>query len=63
MKAGRIIAKIVAIVVSIAAVVYLVRTYWDTLEKIVDKAVNKVKETKALYDSICPSESDYFADM
>lgn len=62
MKAGRCILKLVATVAAIGAAAYLVATYWETLVDLFYVAVGKIKEKKAQYSCICPSEFDDYAD-
>ena len=62
MKKGCCIAKIIAAVAAVAAVVWLVRTYRDTLEDIFYTVVGKIKEKKAQCAHLFPSEFDDYAD-
>lgn len=62
MKAGRCILKLIAALAAMGAAVYLVTTYWDTLEDIFYTVVGKIKEKKAQYICAAPSEFDDYAD-
>lgn len=59
MKAVRCILKIVAALAAVAAVVCLVRNYWDTIEDLFYTAVGKIKEKKAQRACSCPGASEY----
>ena len=62
MKAVRCVLKLAAALAAIAAAVYLVKTYWDTVEDIFYTVVGKIKEKKAQYVCAVPSEFDDYAD-
>lgn len=59
MKVARFVLKIVALSLTIAAVVCAVIAYWDKLTELGQCACGKLKEKKAC---ICKSEYDDYAE-
>lgn len=62
MKAIRCILKITAALAALAAVAYLALKYWETLVDLFYTIVGKIKEKKAQYCCVMPSEFDDYAD-
>jgi len=62
MKKGCWIAKLIAVLAAVGAIVYLVTAYRDTLEDLFYTVVGKIKEKRAQYVCAAPSEYDDYAD-
>ena len=58
MKVGRCILKLAAALAALAALAYLIKTYWDTLEEIFYRIVGKIKDLKEEYCCCCDCDCD-----